>query len=88
MLKKNLAFAVAIAGAAALLSLPGMTTAAKSKPDVKVADDGRAKCYECHDEVKALKEGSKHAKLSCKTCHDNMDQHMQDPEQNKPGHDH
>ncbi|KAF0176773.1 MAG: hypothetical protein FD164_2389, partial [Nitrospirae bacterium] len=32
MLKKNLAFAAAIAGAAALLSLPAMTTAAKSKP--------------------------------------------------------
>lgn len=84
MLKKNLAFAAAIAGAAALLSLPAMTTAAKSKPAGKIADDGRAKCYECHDEVKALKEGSKHAKLSCKTCHDKMDEHMKDPEKNKP----
>lgn len=36
MLKKNLAFAAAIAGATALLSLPSMTTAAK------IADDGRA----------------------------------------------
>ena len=84
MLKKNLAFAAAIAGAAALLSLPAMTTAAKNDPSAKVANDGRAKCYECHDEVKALKEGSKHAKLSCKTCHDKMDEHMQDPEANKP----
>ena len=78
MLKKNLAFAAAIAGAAALLSLPSMTTAAK------IADDGRAQCYDCHDEVKALKEGSKHSGLSCKTCHDKMDAHMQDPEKNKP----
>ena len=31
------------------------------KPAAKVANDGRAKCYECHDEIKALKEGSKHA---------------------------
>lgn len=83
MLKKKLAFAAVIAGAAALLSLPSMTTAAKNKP-VKVADDGRAKCYECHEEVKALKEGSKHAKLSCKTCHDKIDAHMSDPEKNKP----
>ncbi|MSN26546.1 MAG: ammonia-forming cytochrome c nitrite reductase subunit c552 [Geobacter sp.] len=83
MLKKNLAFAAAIAGAAALLSLPAMTTAV-NKPATKLADDGRAKCYECHDEVKALKEGSKHAKLSCKTCHDKMDEHMKDPEKNKP----
>jgi len=83
MLKKNLAFAAAIAGAVALLSLPAMTTAV-NKPATKLADDGRAKCYECHDEVKALKEGSKHAKLSCKTCHDKMDEHMKDPEKNKP----
>ncbi|PKL74905.1 MAG: hypothetical protein CVV27_18130 [Candidatus Melainabacteria bacterium HGW-Melainabacteria-1] len=36
------------------LTAPGHLNAAKAKP-VKVASDGRAKCYECHDEVKALK---------------------------------
>ncbi|QEM67199.1 ammonia-forming cytochrome c nitrite reductase subunit c552 [Geobacter sp. FeAm09] len=80
MRKRNLAIAGAVIGAVAVLSLPGLTTAAKSKP----AADGRDKCYSCHDEVKALKEGSKHAKLSCRTCHDKLDAHMNDPEKNKP----
>ena len=87
MLKKNLAVAAAIIGALAVLSLPGLTTAAKSKPAAKApktANDGRATCYECHDEVKSLKEGSKHAALSCKTCHDKLDAHISDPEKNKP----
>jgi formate-dependent nitrite reductase cytochrome c552 subunit len=84
MLKKNLGFAAAIIGTIAILSIPAMTTAAKAKLITKVANDGRAKCYDCHDEVKALKEGSKHAALSCKTCHDKLDAHMGDPEKNKP----
>ena len=48
--------AAVVAGAVAVLSLPAITTAAKAKPAAKVANDGRAKCYECHDEIKALKE--------------------------------
>lgn len=84
MLKKNIALTAAAAVAVALMAIPTITTAAKSKPAAKVATDGRAKCYECHDEVKALKEGSKHASLSCKTCHDKLDAHMSDPEKNKP----
>jgi nitrite reductase (cytochrome c-552) len=83
MLKKNLALAAVVAGAVAVLSLPALTTAV-NKPATKVANDGRAKCYECHDEVKALKEGSKHAKLACTVCHDKLDAHMNDPEKNKP----
>ena len=84
MLKKKLALAAAVAGAAGLLlSIPAMTTAV-NKPATKVANDGRAKCYECHDEIKALKEGSKHAKLACTVCHDKLDAHMKDPEKNKP----
>lgn len=84
MLKKKLALAAAVAGAFALFSLPALTTAAKAKPAAKPANDGRAKCYECHEEVKAMKEGSKHAVLPCKTCHDRLDAHMNDPEKNKP----
>ena len=84
MLKKKLAVMAAIAGVAGLLLvLPAMTSAA-NKPATKQANDGRAKCYECHDEVKALKEGSKHAKLACTVCHDKLDAHMSDPEKNKP----
>lgn len=85
MLKKNLIFAAAVLGAVTVLSLPAITTAAKAKPAAnKPANDGRAQCYSCHEEVKALKEGSKHAAISCKTCHDNMDAHLKDPEKNKP----
>ena len=84
MMKKRMALLTVVAGAVAVLSIPVLTTAAKAKPVAKTANDGRAKCYECHEEVKALKEGSKHASLSCKTCHANMDAHMDDPEKNKP----
>jgi formate-dependent nitrite reductase cytochrome c552 subunit len=83
MLKKKLALAAAVAGAVAVLSIPALTTAV-NKPATKVANDGRAKCYECHDEVKALKEGSRHAMLACTVCHDRLEAHMQDPEKNKP----
>ncbi len=78
--KNTLACAAAVIGALALLSLPALTTAAKAKP----ANDGRAQCYECHEEVKALKEGSRHASLSCATCHGKMDEHMKDPEISRP----
>jgi len=84
MEKKKLVLTAVLLGAASLLTLPVLTTAAKSKPAAKIAADGRAKCYECHDEIKALKEGSKHAALACKSCHGNMDAHMDDPEKNKP----
>ena len=84
MLKKIvLSVAVVTGGITLGLTAPGHLNAAKAKP-VKIANDGRAKCYECHDEVKALKEGSKHAKLACTVCHDKLAAHMDDPEKNKP----
>jgi len=84
MLKKKLALAAAVAVASALLlSLPANTTAV-NKPATKVANDGRATCYECHDQIKAMKEGSKHARLSCKSCHDKLEGHISDPEKIKP----
>jgi formate-dependent nitrite reductase cytochrome c552 subunit len=82
--KKALALVTTAMGALALFSLPGLTTAAKVKPVAKPVNDGRAQCYECHEEVKALKEGSRHASLSCGTCHAGMDNHMKDPEGNRP----
>ena len=85
MLKKSVVAGAIIAGGVALaLTAPGSLNAAKAKPAAKVANDGRAKCYECHDEIKAMKEGSKHASLTCKTCHDKLDAHIDDPEKNKP----
>jgi formate-dependent nitrite reductase cytochrome c552 subunit len=83
-MKKSVLAVFIASGTVIALSLPGALPAAKGKPLAKLANDGREKCYECHDEVKALKEGSKHAKLSCAVCHDKLDTHMSDPEKNKP----
>jgi nitrite reductase (cytochrome c-552) len=76
MLRKTIVTLAIVGGAVLAVSLPAMSSAAKAKPAGKMTDDGRAKCYECHDEVKAMKEGSKHAKLSCGTCHDMLKEHL------------
>ena len=84
MWRKRMAMLAAVFGAAALLSLPVFSSAAKEKPAAKMINDGREKCYECHDEIKAMKEGSKHVKLACKECHDNLDKHMESSGDVKP----
>jgi len=83
-MKKSLFLALAVSGAVVAINLPGALTAAKTKPEPKIINDGRAKCYECHEEIKAMKEGSKHAKLSCNTCHDKLDKHMESMGETKP----
>jgi formate-dependent nitrite reductase cytochrome c552 subunit len=80
MWQKKLA-AVAVAGA---MAIPAFSVAAKGKPAVAMAKDGREECYACHEEVRALKEGSKHARLACTVCHDRMKEHLADPEKNRP----
>ncbi len=84
MWQKRLFTALLIGGGALLLSLPALSTAAKGKPVAAAKDDGRATCYSCHDEIKALKEGSKHAKLKCDLCHDNLKQHIDSQGDTKP----
>lgn len=85
MWKKRLAVLAVAAGAAVVLSIPVLSTAAKGKPAATGGKgDGREACYGCHEEVKALKEGSKHARLSCESCHDNLKEHLANYE-NKPG---
>jgi formate-dependent nitrite reductase cytochrome c552 subunit len=80
MWKQKVAVAVAVAGLGALLAMPSVAAkaapAGKAKPAAKQINDGRAKCYECHEEVKALKEGSKHAKLACDVCHGKLKEHL------------
>ncbi|NVN98389.1 MAG: ammonia-forming cytochrome c nitrite reductase subunit c552 [Geobacteraceae bacterium] len=83
-MKKSMLTALVVGCTAVALGVPAALTAAKAKPAAKVINDGRAKCYECHEEVKAMKEGSKHAKLACTVCHDKLAAHMDDPEKNKP----
>jgi nitrite reductase (cytochrome c-552) len=45
---------------------------------------GKEDCYGCHEEVKALKEGSRHANLGCVTCHDNLVKHAESQGDVKP----
>lgn len=44
-------------------------------------------CFECHEEVKMLHQGSSHLDLGCDTCHSETDAHIQDPEKVRPGTD-
>ncbi len=39
-----------------------------------------AKCYQCHEEIKSLKVGNKHAALPCGRCHSRLTDHLKDPE--------
>ena len=34
------------------------------------------KCFECHDEIQALKKGGKHGKVNCTSCHDGTADHL------------
>lgn len=77
MLKQKLAAAATIIGLGALLAIPSV--AAKAKPTAKAANDGRETCYACHTEVKALKEKSKHAAISCAVCHEKTKEHLANP---------
>src|SRR4030066_462387 len=42
------------------------------------------KCFECHDEIQALKKGGRHAKVNCTICHDGTADHLEGSEQ-RPG---
>lgn len=76
MWKKRLALLMATAGGILVMSLPVLSTAAKGKPKALARDDGRETCYGCHEEVKNLKEGSKHAGLACDLCHQKLKEHL------------
>jgi uncharacterized CHY-type Zn-finger protein len=41
---------------------------------------GEATCYQCHEEIKSLKVGNKHALLPCTRCHSKLNEHLKDPE--------
>src|SRR4030042_5927937 len=43
------------------------------------APPGDATCYTCHDGIKMLKAGHKHASLSCSRCHRKLSEHFADP---------
>ena len=39
-----------------------------------------ASCYQCHEEIKSIKVGNKHASLPCGRCHSKLAEHLNDPE--------
>lgn len=86
MLKQKLAVAATVAGLGALLALPVLAAAPKAKPAAKpaAAKDGREQCYACHDQIKALKEGSKHAGIACNVCHEGLNAHLEKGPDAKP----
>jgi formate-dependent nitrite reductase cytochrome c552 subunit len=43
---------------------------------------GEASCYQCHEEIKSLKVGNRHASLPCANCHSKLAEHLKDPEKN------
>jgi len=51
--------------------------ATKTKP-AKGVDEGT--CFSCHEEVKELKKGGKHAGLACTVCHSQLDAHLANAE--------
>ncbi len=43
-------------------------------------------CYGCHDTIKQLHAGGKHAKISCTNCHDGLQDHVKNPgPETRPG---
>lgn len=82
MIKQRVGAILAMGAALAALAAPVFSVAAKNKP--VVGKKGAVACYECHDEIKTMKENSRHAKLACETCHDDLAKHMESMGEVKP----
>jgi formate-dependent nitrite reductase cytochrome c552 subunit len=51
---------------------------------VLAADIDPGTCFDCHEEVQKLHQGSKHMDLGCAACHSETAAHVDDPEKAKP----
>src|SRR4030042_2006477 len=71
-------FALAAAGGVYFKAdaVTGKAAAQKAKK-VKTVNPGE--CYNCHDVVKELHSGGKHAKVNCVNCHGGLGKHLKDP---------
>jgi formate-dependent nitrite reductase cytochrome c552 subunit len=77
MMRGNWWKACAVLAAAAIaVALPAMSARAKATAGKGAGKVSAAACYDCHDEIKALKEGSRHAGLACATCHGALNEHL------------
>ena len=59
------------------LSLIFYLSYARSAKETVPKED--ATCYQCHEEIKSLKVGNKHASLPCARCHSQLTEHLKDP---------
>jgi len=60
-----------------LFSIYSLSSAQSKKGSIPKEE---ATCFQCHDEIKSLKVGNKHAPLSCSKCHGKLAEHLKDPE--------
>jgi formate-dependent nitrite reductase cytochrome c552 subunit len=74
MVRKGLFLVLAVS----LLSLLFYLSSAYSQKGVLSKEE--ASCFQCHEEIKALKVGNKHGPLSCAKCHSKLAEHLKDPE--------
>src|SRR5512134_2295277 len=81
-MKRSALVWIALLVGAATYALTSTAMAVKESPeksfakaDAPVKED---KCFECHDEIRALKTGSKHAKINCASCHSGTAEHLAD----------
>ncbi|MRR53285.1 MAG: ammonia-forming cytochrome c nitrite reductase subunit c552 [Deltaproteobacteria bacterium] len=81
MLKKMFAVFTGVGSLLVIVLLPMLSPAAKTKNVAQSAVISPDTCYGCHDEIRALKEKSKHAELSCTTCHGMLQEHLANYEQ-------
>ncbi len=80
-IKVILLFVILSVGIGLAFALPTQSAATKVKP---AKGSGKVACYQCHEEIKTMKEGSRHASLACETCHDNLAKHMESMGDVKP----
>ncbi len=72
------------AGSLSLLLALGFQPAKPKASPAKTAGLGKETCYQCHDQIQTMKEGSKHAKLACTVCHDGLAKHVDSSGEVKP----
>ena len=51
---------------------------ARSMKETAPKEEGS--CLDCHETIKSLKVGNKHASLPCARCHSKLAEHLKDPE--------
>jgi formate-dependent nitrite reductase cytochrome c552 subunit len=73
--------ALLFGAAAYVLSGTALPVKASSGKETAVKTDrpvAEEKCFECHDEIKALKAGGRYAKVNCVSCHSGTAAHLAD----------